>query len=381
MKIESIHLKAFRNYKSEKIVFGEGTNIIFGDNAQGKTNIIEAVHLLATGRSHRTKNLSDLILYGENRFVIEATINEEERKEQILLSYDRQRGRLLKVNEVNKARWSELLGMLHVLLFSPESMDIVKGGPAERRRFIDILLCQIDKRYLRSLQQHTAVIRNKAAALRNRAGFENYRAMLPIWNQALAKADAYIIFRRIEIISRLSRYSNNELQVISDGKESLALALFTNCSRTVREAGKAEQKQPSEEELFLLIQEKLETVMNREIDAGLCLVGSHRDDIKMMINNKDARAFASQGQQRSIALSFILASMAIYQEENSAYPLLLLDDVMSELDIKRQAYLIKVLGKTQNILTTTDLKLYSGMENQGRSKRIFVQAGIATEVT
>ncbi len=340
-----LSLSQFRNYADQAIHFGPGINILYGDNAQGKTNIIEAIHLIGTGKSHRTKHLADLIRHGGDLFTLEADILDTEREKHILLAYDRKNGKRMLLNEVPRTRWSDLLGMMHVLLFSPETMDVVKGGPGERRRFVDILLCQLDARYLRALQQYTAILRNKSAALRNHGGFDRYRDMLPVWNEGMANAGAMVAIRRMKAVSRLQELANRELSVISGGRESLALTLQTFTGK--------ENVQDFEEARGML-QEKLTRVAGREEASGMCLAGIHRDEIQVEINENVARTFASQGQQRSIALSLILAAMNLYREESGEMPILLLDDVMSELDPHRQEYLLAMLEQTQTFITTTD---------------------------
>ena len=370
MKLETLHLGCFRNYIDQTVAFGKGINILYGDNAQGKTNVVEAVHLLATGKSHRTKHLSDMILHGENGFILEAEVRDTERQQQIHLSYDEKTGKGMMVNEVPRGRWSELLGLMHVLLFSPETMDIVKGGPSERRRFIDILLSQMDTRYLRALQLYTATLRNKAAALRDRNGFTRYRGMLPVWNESMAASGAYIAQRRRQTIGRLEALANRELSVISDGRETLSMTLQTFTGKEAIQEIEALQA-------FLV--GKLEKNAHREEEAALCLVGVHRDEILFQLNDSTAREFASQGQQRSIVLSLILACMHLYREETGELPILLLDDVMSELDPHRRDYLLSMLADTQTLITTTDKLALENRFSEGTAY-YEVRSGTVTRV-
>lgn len=354
MKLKILELEGFRNYTHQRIVFGRGINILYGDNAQGKTNVVEAIHLLATGKSHRTRHLAELVQHGADQFSVEAVLQLPDRETRLHLSFGKKSGRSMMVNEVARARWSELLGQFHVLLFSPETMDVVKGGPAERRRFLDILLCQIDSRYLRSLQQYTAILRQKASALRERASFDQYRDMMPVWNEAMAKHGGYIAMRRRQVVERLAFHANAELNVLSSGNETLLIRLVTF-------DGKADPLSDgffNESALSAVLLDKLQRMAQREELSGTCLVGIHRDEMLMALNDNAARVYASQGQQRSIALSLILAALKLYVEETGEMPLLLLDDVMSELDPHRQSYLLQVLEKTQTIITTTDRQTY-----------------------
>jgi len=366
VKLEMLSLKQFRNYENQKIEFGNGINILYGDNAQGKTNVIEAIHLTGTGKSHRSKHLGDMVRHGEDRFSIDACVRNKERDNHVHLTYDRKTGKKMTINDVSSAKWSSLLGMMHVLLFSPETMDIVKGGPGERRRFMDILLCQLDARYLRALQQYTSILRNKTASLRDHNGLDKYRDMIPIWNEGMAHAGAIIALRRMQAAERLQQLANHELSVLSGGRETMTVSLQTFTGKEVMKDYDA---------LRSLLMEKLSRAANREEASGMCLVGIHRDEIHMAINDNAVRTFASQGQQRSIALSLILASMNLYWEESGAMPILLLDDVMSELDPHRQEYLLGTLEKTQTFITTTDRSEFMN-RFQGETVYLEVRDGI-----
>jgi DNA replication and repair protein RecF len=358
VKLKQIQLTGFRNYASQVVSFGDGINLLYGENAQGKTNVVEAIHLLATGKSHRTRHLTDMIQQGREGFCIEAVLAYPEYEKTLTLTYDRRNGRGIRVNDVPRAKWSELLGQLHVLLFSPETMDVVKGGPSERRRFLDILLCQIDSRYLRSLQQYTAILRQKSSALRDRNGFGQYRDMLPVWNDALAHHAGYIANMRRQVVASLEAFANEELRVLSGGSETLTLQLQTFLSRNDSMETLLQQDIPAEEAFAGYLGKKLQRMAAREEQAGACLTGIHRDEVHFILNDQTARVFASQGQQRSIALSLILAATRLYQQQSGEMPLLLLDDVMSELDPMRQSHLLRVLEKTQTLITTTDRHAY-----------------------
>ena len=318
MKLISLHLENFRNYVTQDISFGEGVNILYGDNAQGKTNVVEAVHLLATGKSHRTRHVADMINHDADGFRIEAILQQTDRTMRLALAYDRRKGKQLLVNDIPRQRWSELLGLLHVLMFSPETMDVIKGGPAERRRFLDILLCQLDARYLRSLQQYTALMRQKSAALRDRGSQSRYEGLFPVWNEGMAKSGGYVAWKRMETAWRIERLANRELQVLSGGRERLVLSLrtFTGSAPATQsdEAGDEGAHGvsgcfPGADELAETLRHKLERMLPRERETGQCLAGVHRDELQIGLNDNVARVFASQGQQRSVALSLILASM------------------------------------------------------------------------
>ncbi len=327
-------------------MFSNGINLLCGDNAQGKTNMIEAIFLLATGKSHRTKNMSELIKQGEDFFSINADFENDQISKNIQLQYGKRFGKKLSVNEVPKTHWSELFGLLHAILFSPESMDVVKGGPFERRRFFDILLCQLDASYLRALQQYTAVLRMKSSVLRNRNMIDQYKDMIPVWNESLAKFGGIVANKRQLSISIIEKYANEQMQILSNGKENVCFTVSSFYKK--EEIGEKTNYQ----EILL---EKLEHYRQKEMEASRSLVGIQRDEILITLNELPARLYASQGQQRSIALSLILASMNLYNDWSGHLPILLLDDVMSELDPFRQSYLLSMLADTQTIITTTDI--------------------------
>ncbi len=346
MKLKTLHLENFRNYQDEIISFSNGINLLCGDNAQGKTNVVEAIFLLATGKSHRTKNIAELIQQGESQFRMTATFEHDDYETVLQLLYSKKNGKTLYVNDILKKQWSELFGMLHAILFSPESMDIVKGGPFERRRFLDILLCQIDPLYLRSLQQYTAILRMKLSALRNKQSTAQYLDMFPIWNEGLARFGGIIAHKRAQAIHILEIDANKEMATLSQNREELSFNMNSFY-------GKEElpQQKMFQEVLF----QKMEHVQQREIESGRTLVGVHKDELHIAINGQSARLYASQGQQRSIALALIMASMKLYETWSGHLPILLLDDVMSELDPHRQEYLLKLLVNTQTVMTTTDV--------------------------
>ena len=346
MKLKTLRLNHFRNYHDQTIMFSNGINLLCGDNAQGKTNLIEAIFLLSTGKSHRTKNLSELIKQGEDYFSIDADFENDLVSKNIQLKYGKRFGKKLSINEVPKTHWSELFGYLHAILFSPESMDVVKGGPFERRRFIDILLCQLDAAYLRALQQYTAVLRMKTAVLRNRNIIDQYKDMIPVWNESLAKFGGIIAYKRQTAVKILEKYAVEQMQILSRGKENIHFSVSSFYKTDEIKTNMSYQE---------LLLEKLEYYRPKEIEAGRSLVGVQRDEILISLNELPARLYASQGQQRSIALSLILSSMNLYNEWSGHLPILLLDDVMSELDPFRQSYLLSMLSDTQTIITTTEL--------------------------
>lgn len=340
MVIKKLQLKNFRNYTEEEVAFSKNISLIYGENAQGKTNIVEALYLFATGKSHRTKNINELIRYGESFFDIILFFEENNYEQTLEIRYEKGKGKLLFINDVKKEKISDLLGVVPSVLFAPESLLTVKGSPGDRRKILDIVLCQMNRTYLFNLQKYNKIVKNKNILLReHQASNQNYQ-QLEIWSESLAKTGSYIISARKDIINSLERRMNRLLHGISEGREKVQLKY-----RTFNDEGK-----PNDEALVETIKKNL----SREIDQGNCLIGPHRDDLEIYVNQRNSRMYCSQGQQRSVALAMNIAILEELEEKIGKSPILLLDDVMSELDEKRQKYLFDVIDKRQTIITTTE---------------------------
>lgn len=366
MRIKRLHLKNFRNYREEEISFSENVSLIYGENAQGKTNIIEALYLFATGKSYRTKNINELIRYGESHFHLRLDFEENNYHQTMEISYQKGKGKQLSLNEVKKDRMSDLLGVVPCVLFAPESLLFVKGAPGERRRLIDIVLCQMSKSYLTELQKYNRILKNKNILLRQLQSGPRNLDQLEIWNESQAKAGSFIVSERRKLIESLENRMNRLLQGISNGKEKISVKY-----RTIQDEDK-----PIYENLSDAIKRNVE----REIEQGNSLIGPHRDDIEIYVNSKNSRVYCSQGQQRSVALAMNIAILEELEENLGKAPVLLLDDVMSELDEKRQRYLLDVIENRQTIITTTEKAKF---EQAGKKQIAYIQVreGTITENT
>lgn len=371
MNIETLVLKNFRNYDNEVISFNNGINIIYGNNAQGKTNILEAIYISSTGKSHRTNNYNELIKYEKAGFELSLNSCIREKENDIKIKYYKEKGKFVEINGVKRNKISDILGNLNMILFSPESLEIVKGVPSERRKFLDILLCQTNKTYLYSLQQYNMLIKNKALALRKNKTENKYNDIFPIWNDQIAKLGGKIIIYRLEAIKTINKFMKNEVEQISNGREKSTLFYKTFCE--VNESC-------TEEYIVEKLNEKLYFGLKREIELSQCLYGPHRDDFEILLNDKNSRQYSSQGQQRTLALSLIISEVLYIEETKGEKPVLLLDDVMSELDIKRQEYLINGLYDVQTIITTTDNIPYKNIK--GRSvNHFYIEKGTITSIS
>lgn len=347
MRVEKLELKNFRNYEYQSIDFGDGINILYGENAQGKTNVLEALYITATGKSQRTNNYQELVRKGADGFEISLRAAVRDRDCRIDIRYSREKGKHAEVNGIRRNRLSDILGTLNMIFFSPETLDIIKGSPLQRRRFIDVLLCQVSKSYLYSLQQYNRLVRNKSLALKKGRTEKKYDEIIPIWNANISRQGGRIAYVRSRAIRRLNDFMKEEMRKISGGREEPELVY-----RTYTESG------PEADEAYFAesLETKLKDGMDREKELGQCLYGPHRDDIEILLNGLNSRQYCSQGQQRSLALALVLSELRWIEEIKGDRPVLLLDDVMSELDHSRQEYLMMGLKDIQTIITTTDDK-------------------------
>ena len=365
MIIKSVELNNFRNYARQAISFGEGINILYGKNAQGKTNVLEALYIAATGKSHRSNNYNDLITYGQVGFEIKLVAVIDQRETTIVIKYSKETGRYAEINGVKRGKLSDILGTLNMIFFSPETLEVVKGSPAERRKFLDVLLCQISRQYLHNLQQYNGIIKNKSMALKKNKAEQKYRDVIPVWNDQLAYFGSRIAYTRMKTIEVLDEYMKREIKHLSNGNEESRLIYKTFCPF---------DHPMSIEDLEKELREKLERQQCKEITLSQCLYGTHRDDFEILLNGMNSRQYCSQGQQRSLALSLIISELLFVESVRGEKPVLLLDDVMSELDTNRQEYLVNGLYDVQTLITATDDVPYSGIKDK-RAIKLLVENG------
>ena len=353
MIVSEIRLTNYRNYISQELAFSEGVNLFYGENGQGKTNLLEAIYLMATGKSHRTSNYNDLVGFGSEGFeiILKGMVNDREIT--LRVRYLKERGRITEINGIRRERISDVLGTMNMILFSPETLSIVKGSPAERRRFLDVLLCQTSRSYLENLQRYNKIIKNKSAALKNYRTGRSFQEVIPVFNEALAKTGGQVIKKRWEAIEKLNAFTRQEMRQLAGDREQILLRYKTSLGEGMAQDSDIDY----EKELAL----KLERSIKKELETGQCLYGPHRDDMEMTLNDKSSRVFSSQGQQRSLALALILAELRFVEDERGEKPVLLLDDVMSELDERRREALVGGLKNVQTIITTTEPLLYTDL--------------------
>jgi len=344
--LASLQLDAFRNYNSLSVQFSPGLNVLYGDNAQGKTNLLEAIHFLATGRSHRTSRDQDLIMEGRPALRARAEVVRKTGSIEVELNYGLETRKQLKINGVPERKIARLVGSLAVVFFSPDDLQLLKGPPSGRRRFLDLELSQISQNYLHHLMTYNRLVNQRNTLLKQPTVDAH---LLAVYDDQLVETAAQLIVRRAEAVRRLSPLAAHFHALLSDGREDLRLAYQ---SQGVDEEGQADL-----DSVAARLRRALASLQGEERRRQVTLVGPHRDDIAIWVAGRDARLYASQGQQRTAVLALKLAELQFMTEEIGEAPVLLLDDVASELDPNRRNYLLAAVQEgVQSFITCTDLE-------------------------
>ncbi len=337
MNIISLELQNYRNYEIASIPFERGINILYGDNAQGKTNILEAVYLCSTTKSHRGSKDKELIRFGQQEAHIRLLLEKKGVNHRIdmHLKKNKAKGAAIDGNPIRRS--SKLLGMLHAVFFSPEDLRIIKNGPQERRRFMDIVLCSMDKSYLYALEQYQKVLNQRNHLLKQIIFRSDLVETLDIWDEQMVTYGIEIIKKRQYFIETINQMIGEIHVSLTGGRETLLLVY-----------------EPS-----IQVEDYRQAVLaRRQKDLKNCstTIGPHRDDISFLVNEIDIRKFGSQGQQRTAALSLKLSEIRMVEDVIKDKPILLLDDVLSELDDKRKKYLLDNIKDIQTIITCTGVE-------------------------
>lgn len=350
MIIKSLELKNFRNYKDLHISFDEGTNILYGDNAQGKTNVLESLYLSATSRSHKGSKDKEMILFDADEAHIRTVVEKNEVENQIDLHLKKSSSKGIAVNRIPIRRAGDLFGILNIVFFSPEDLDIIKDGPAKRRRFLDMELSQLDKIYLDDLTKYNKILKQRNQLLKDIYFRPDLKSTLPVWDEQLVSYGKKVIDQRQRFLRDLNEIVADIHKNISGGKEDIVLMYEPSCN--------ADQ-----------LQSELEASVEKDLKFGMTSFGPHRDDISFLINGTDIRKYGSQGQQRTAALSLKLAEIELVKRLIHDTPVLLLDDVLSELDSSRQNYLLNSINDIQTIITCTGLDEF--VKNRFHINKVF----------
>ena len=334
MLITNLELQNFRNYEKQEIKFNNNINVFYGDNAQGKTNIIESIFISAFGKSFRTSKEKELIKYNEDFLNINLSYQNKNRNGNIKIQLADKKNIL--VNGVKIKKLSDLLGNINIVLFTPDDINILKDGPAQRRRFLDMLIGQIRPNYIHNLNMYLKVLEQRNNYLKQlRSENVNYE-LLDIWDEKLANYANKICLYRLEFINKIKEKINDIHANITGNREKIKIDYITDCI--------------DENNLLKIIKERRKV----DIIKGFSTKGAHRDDINIYINDNLVNVYGSQGQHRTAVLSLKMCELEIIKEEIDETPILLLDDFMSELDNKRRNNLLNNIGDTQVIITCTD---------------------------
>jgi DNA replication and repair protein RecF len=337
MIVKSLELKDYRNYNNLNMQFHSGTNILYGENAQGKTNILEAIYLCGTTKSHRGSKDKEIVMFHEEEAHVRVILEKNQIPHRIDLHLKKNKAKGVAIDGIPIKRQGELFGMLNLVFFSPEDLYIIKNGPSERRRFLDIELCQLDKIYLSHLTNYNKVLAQRNNLLKQISFNRNLLDTLYVWDEKLMEYGRKIIETRNDFINRLNELVGEIHKRLTGGKEELILHYEPNVKGNDFDG-------------------KLKKSLERDLALKMTNVGPHRDDLSFMIGEVDIRKYGSQGQQRTAALSCKLAEIDLVKSVIKENPILLLDDVLSELDRQRQTHLLNSIGDLQTIITCTGLE-------------------------
>ena len=374
MQIKSLSLHNFRNYQSATLSLNEGLNIFVGNNAQGKTNLLEAIYVLSLSKSYRTSREMELIRHGFETAIIRAQVVKMAAMD-LTVQVSRSEKKRLLVNQKSTTA-NSFVGRLNTVLFIPDSLQMVKGSPGDRRRFLDVQICQIDPVYRGNLLKYQRVVRQRNSLLKRAWDSRSLLAQLPAWDKQLVDLGTQIILRRQAVVEALQHYSRDAHEKISDEREELNL-IYQPCFES--EASVAAGKQYTISQVEEALRMQLKQLRTEEVRRGYTLIGPQRDDLVFRIDDQDLKKYGSQGQQRTAVLAYILAELELMYGETGEYPVVLLDDVMSELDRTRQMLLLSILNeKAQTIVTSTDLDSFTP-ETKKRASVFLIEQGRISE--
>ncbi len=337
MKIRSLKLKNYRNYDLLKLDFDGAANIFYGDNAQGKTNILEAVYISGTTKSHRGAKDRELIRFGQDESHIEAVVEKNGIDYQLDMHLKKNSPKGIAINKMPIRKASELFGIVNFVFFSPEDLNIIKNGPSERRRFIDMELSQLDRVYLSNLTNYNRIVNQRNHLLKSMGMGGELKDTLEVWDMQLIQYGDRIIERRKEFLDKVNEIISSIHKKLTGGREEIQVIY-----------------EPSNGNLTL--EQALQKNRDRDIRIKSTSAGPHRDDICFMVGGLDIRRYGSQGQQRTAALSLKLSEIELVKQAAKDTPVLLLDDVLSELDKHRQNYLLDSINDIQTLITCTGVE-------------------------
>ncbi|MBQ7936840.1 MAG: DNA replication/repair protein RecF [Clostridia bacterium] len=366
MIIQKLRLENFRNFEDETFEFNERINILAGNNAQGKTNCIEAVYFCSCLKSYRVLREEQLIRFGAETASITLDFQVGGREEQLKILFSKGKSKEFRYNGLAVERLRDLLGCFQSVIFTPDHLNLIKEGPHKRRSFLDMALCSLDLRYTDQLLNYQKILKNRNALLRQCKEFPQNAEMLFVWDEKLAEAGSYIAKARQEYIASLSKFAKEFYGAISQKEEKLKLIYLNPLTKDA----------VSQEEYRQLFLNRLQRMRETDIAMGQTMSGIHKDDILILLSGKTMKFFASQGQIRSAVLAMKLAEAECITQKCGTQPVLLLDDILSELDAKRQKFIFERMAGRQTILTTCEL----GKIRKKGDKVFFIKEGKAARV-
>ncbi len=351
MIVKDIRFRNFRNYESQKIEFHEKLNIIYGNNAQGKTNILEGIYLFSLGKSNRASRDFEMIKFGEE--FTEISMNFVSKKTESLgeIRIDTKKRKKILINEIPVKKNSDLVGRFNVVFFGPEYLSLIREGPKKRRKNIDIMISQLKTGYMSALSDYKKLIDQKNVILKDE---KPDKLLLSVLNERIISLSEYIIKIRFEYIKKIEKSARLIQLDISEGKENLEMK-YISCGLNIDGNIISNLKD--------VLKERFEEMFQREMKYREAIFGPHRDDIEFKINGKDLKLFGSQGQQKTAVLVQKIAEVELFYQEMGEYPVLLLDDIMSELDSTRQDYVLNKLQNMQIFITCTDREKFINTES------------------
>lgn len=339
MEIKTLKLTNIRSYSNAQFYFEKGLNVLYGENAQGKTNVLEAIFFSVIGRSFRTSKEKELVKWGCDFGKIETVFDNGYREIKIEIILKREGRKTILVDGIALRRVGELLGRTCAVFFSPNELKLVKESPEDRRKFLNIAISQTNKKYFYLLGRYEKVLANRNKLLKNSSNLKVVEETIDIWNRALSQISEEIFYERKKFIEEILPFAEKAHKYLSNGRESLKIFYKSDFSENYKE------------NMLKSLQKNLE----KDFKLGYTSIGIHKDDLIFLVNEKDVKIFGSQGQQRTVALSLKLAELECNKNRNGSYPILLLDDVFSELDEDRKNRLLNFTQKTQTIITTTEM--------------------------
>ncbi|MBQ7307523.1 MAG: DNA replication/repair protein RecF, partial [Clostridia bacterium] len=321
MVVEKVILNNFRNYENQEITFDNGINIIYGKNAQGKTNLVESIYYASIGKSFKIAKDKELINFKHDSARIKLTVKKEIGNVDIEINLFQNKKKQIKVNGGYLTRIGDLLGNLVTVFFCPNDLKLIKDAPGDRRKFLDVSISQLSRKYFYLLLKYQEILEQRNNLLKNKNNLEIITSQIDVWDRYLAKIAKDIILQRVRFVEILSVYANKVHKYLTMNQEELTITY--------------QGIMGSEEELEDLIYQKLKLNFEKDLQAGYTQIGPHRDDLKLVLNDTNVKLYGSQGQQRTVALSLKLAEKEILKEKLGEYPITILDDVFSELDDDR----------------------------------------------